>query len=120
MPAAAELDLPLLVANTQHVRQLRPLPRFPAVTRDLSFVVGDATRYDALDDLVRKLNLPDLEAVTYVTTYRGKQIEKGRKVVTIALVFRSAIATLMSEQVEGAVQQVVRAAQEKLGATLRT
>jgi phenylalanyl-tRNA synthetase beta chain len=120
MPTAAELDLPLLVANTQHVRQLRPLPRFPAVTRDLSFVVGDATRYDALDDLVRKLNLPDLEAVTYVTTYRGKQIEKGRKVVTIALVFRSAIATLTSEQVEGAVQQVVRAAQEKLGATLRT
>lgn len=119
-PTAAELDLPALTAHTQHVPQLRPLPRFPAVTRDLSFVVADATRYNALDDLVRGLGLADLEAVNYVTTYRGKQIEQGRKVLTITLVFRSTSATLTSEQVEGAVQQVVRAAQERLGATLRT
>ena len=119
-PTAAELDLPLLVAHTQHVPQLRPLPRFPAVTRDLSFVVPDETRYDALESLVRSLKLGDLEAVTYVTTYRGKQIEKGQKVLTITLVFRSATATLTSEQVEGAVQEVVGAARERLSATLRT
>jgi phenylalanyl-tRNA synthetase beta chain len=120
VPAAAELDLPALIANTQLVPQLRPLPRFPAVTRDLSFVVSEATRYDALEDLVRQLNLPDLEAVTYVTTYRGKQIEKGQKVITITLVFRSPTATLTSEQVEGQVERVTRAAQERLAATLRT
>ena len=119
-PAAAELDLPALIAATQHVPQLRPLPRFPAVRRDLSLVVSDATFYDAIDALVRSLKLADLEEVEYVTTYRGKQVEKGHKSVTIALVFRSPTATLTSEQVEAQVQQVVRAGQEKLGATLRT
>ena len=119
-PAAAELDLPVLVANTQHVPQLRPLPRFPAVRRDLSLAVADSVAYEALEKLIRDLNLPSLAAVEYVTTYRGKPLEKGTKSVTTTLVFRSATATLTSEQVEGAVQQVVRAAQERLGATLRT
>ena len=118
-PAAAELDLPVLVANTQHVPQLRPLPRFPAVRRDLSLAVADSVAYEALEKLIRDLNLPSLAAVEYVTTYRGKPLEKGTKSVTTTLVFRSATATLTSEQVEGAVQQVVRAAQERLGATLR-
>jgi phenylalanyl-tRNA synthetase beta chain len=119
-PAAAELDLPALIAATQHVPQLRALPRFPAVRRDLSLVVSDTTRYDGIDQLVHSLKLADLEEVEYITTYRGKQVVKGHKSVTIALVFRSPVATLTSEQVEAQVQQVVRAAQEKLGATLRT
>jgi len=119
-PTAAELDLPALIANTQHVPQLRPLPRFPAVRRDLSLVVADSVAYDALDKLIREQNLSSLEAVEYVTTYRGKPLEKGTKSLTTTLVFRSPTATLTSEQVEGAVQQVVKVAQEKLGATLRT
>jgi phenylalanyl-tRNA synthetase beta chain len=120
VPAAAELDLPVLIANTQHVPQLRALPRFPAVRRDLSLVVPESLAYDALETLIRGLNLPSLEAVEYITTYRGKPLEKGTKSLTTTLVFRSPTATLTSEQVEGAVQQVVRAAQEQLSATLRT
>jgi phenylalanyl-tRNA synthetase beta chain len=120
VPTAAELDLPALVANTQHVPQLRALPRYPAVRRDLSLVVADSVAYDALDKLIRDLNLPSLEAIEYVTTYRGKPLEKGTKSLTTTLVFRSPTATLTSEQVEGAVQQVVRAAQEQLEAALRT
>jgi phenylalanyl-tRNA synthetase beta chain len=120
VPAAAELDLPLLVADTQHVPQLRPLPRFPAVRRDLSLVVGESVAYEALENLICGLNLPSLEGVEYVTTYRGKPLEKGSKSLTTTLVFRSPTATLTSEQVEGSVQQVISAAQQDLGATLRT
>ena len=120
VPTAAELDLPALIASTQHVPQLRPLPRFPAVRRDLSLVVADSVAYDTLDKLIRDQKLPSLEAVEYVTTYRGKPLEKGTKSLTTTLVFRSPTATLTSEQVEGAVQQVVKAAHERLGATLRT
>jgi phenylalanyl-tRNA synthetase beta chain len=118
-PTAAELDLPPLIANTQHVPQLRALPRFPAVTRDLSFVVADSTRYEAFDTLVRKLSLPDLEDVAFVTTYRGKQLDKGQKSLTITLSFRSPTATLTSEQVEASVRRVADEAQKQLNATLR-
>ena len=76
-------------------------------------------RYDAIEAIVARQDLRDLESVEYVTTYRGKPLAKGFKSVTITLVFRSSETTLTSEQVEDQVQRVVKAAQQELGATLR-
>jgi phenylalanyl-tRNA synthetase beta chain len=120
VPVAAELDLEALLAGAQHVPQLRPLPRFPAVRRDLSFILPDATRFEQLRALVRDANPESLEDLEYVTTFRGKPLEKGTKSVTITLVFRSPQATLTGESVEQSVQGVIRAAEKKLGARLRT
>ena len=110
IPAAAELELELLLAGMQHVPQLKPLPKFPAVRRDLSLVVSEATRYEKLESLIREQNLKDMEALQYVTTYRGKPLEKGQKSVTVTLVFRSPTETLTSEHVDAAMQRVVEAA----------
>jgi phenylalanyl-tRNA synthetase beta chain len=119
LPIAAELEMAVLLAGAQHVPRLHPLPRFPSVRRDLSLVVADNTQYEQLESVVREVKPDQLEAIDYVTTYRGKPLESGVKSVTITLVFRSADSTLTSEAVESAVQKVVDAAKQKLGATLR-
>lgn len=119
-PAAAELELAPLLAGAQSVPQLKPLPRFPAIRRDLSLILGESTRYEQVDALIRGLGTEHLEEIEYVTTYRGKPLEQGQKSVTTTLVFRSPTATLTSEQVEPAVQRVIDAAKRDLGATLRT
>jgi len=116
---AAELELEPLLKFAQHVPQLHPLPRFPSVRRDLSLVVAENTPYEEIERLIRWLDLANLEDLEFVTTYRGKPLEKGSKSITVTLIFRSPTATLTSEQVEGAVQKAVAAAQQKLGATLR-
>ena len=118
-PMAAELDLAVLLEGARHVPQLRPLPRFPAVRRDLSLVVPETTRYEQVDATIHTVAPADLEAVEYVTTYRGKPLEAGTKSVTVALVFRSPTTTLTGEAVESAVAGVVDAARTQLGATLR-
>ena len=118
-PMAAELDLAPLLEGARHVPQLRPLPRFPAVRRDLSLVVPETTRFEQVDATIHAVRPADLEAVEYVTTYRGKPLDAGTKSVTVALVFRSPTATLTGEAVESAVQGVVDAAKVQLGATLR-
>jgi phenylalanyl-tRNA synthetase beta chain len=119
IPAAAELELAPLITHAQHVPQLRELPRFPAVRRDLSLVVADSVPYQALASLIANLKLADLEDLEYVTTYRGKPLEMGTKSLTTTLVFRSSSSTLTSEQVETAVQSVVETAKQNLGASLR-
>ncbi len=120
IPVAAELELaPLLLAHW-HVPQLKELPKFPAVRRDLSLIVAGNLAFEKIESLVRGLNLPDLEELEFVTTYRGKPLDAGKKSVTITLVFRSATATLTSEHVESSVESVVKTAQQQLGATLRT
>jgi phenylalanyl-tRNA synthetase beta chain len=101
------------------VPQLHRLPRFPAVRRDVSLVLPESTAYENVEAVVHSVHPQDLEAVDYVTTYRGKPLESGVKSVTITLVFRSPTTTLTSEAVESSVQRVIGAAKEKLGATLR-
>jgi phenylalanyl-tRNA synthetase beta chain len=116
---AAELELTPLLKFAQHVPQLHQLPRFPSVRRDLSLVVAENTPYEQIERLIRSLDLANLEDLEFVTTYRGKPLDKGTKSITVTLVFRSPAATLTSEQVEGAVQKAVAAAQQQLGASLR-
>jgi len=118
-PCAAELELRVLTGGAQHVPQLKPLPKFPSVRRDLSLVVTEATPFDAIDKLVRKVNPAALEEIEYVTTYRGKPLEKGTKSITLTLVFRSPTTTLTSEEVDAAMHAVVEKAKQELKATLR-
>jgi phenylalanyl-tRNA synthetase beta chain len=75
--------------------------------------------FEKIEELIAAQRPKDLESVEFVTTYRGKPLEKGQKSVTVTLVFRSEEATLTSENVDAAVNGVVAAAKEKLGAGLR-
>ena len=118
LPAAAELEMAPLLAGAQLVPQLRPLPQFPAAPRDLSLVVPESLRYEAVESLVHDVKPAALEAVQYVTTYRGKPLEKGTKSVTITLLFRSNERTLTGEEVESEVHKVIDAA-KKQGWSLR-
>ena len=76
-------------------------------------------RYEQIESLIRELKPEFMEDLEYMTTYRGKPLDKGQKSVTVTFVFRSPTGTLTGEQVESAVQRVVEAAKSKLGATLR-
>jgi phenylalanyl-tRNA synthetase beta chain len=119
IPSAAELDLEPMIQGARHVPQLKPLPKFPPVTRDLSLVVAESVRYEQIESLVRSLRPEHLEDAEYVTTYRGKPLEKGQKSVTLKLVFRAPDRTLTGDEVEAAVKKIVDATAKELGATLR-
>jgi phenylalanyl-tRNA synthetase beta chain len=119
LPAIAELWLEPLLAGYQPVPQLTPLPKYPAIRRDLSLLVTDAVRYEQIESLVGELKLDALEGVDYVTTYRGKPLEKGSKSVTFTLSFRKPDGTLTSGEVDERVGRVVELAKTKLSATLR-
>ncbi len=118
-PPAAELDHAALIAGARPVPQLVPLAIFPPARRDVSFVVPDGTRFADLSTLIGSLGLEQLEAVEYVTTYRGKPLAAGTKSVTLALAFRAPDRTLTGAEVDAAVARAVSAAGESLGATVR-
>jgi phenylalanyl-tRNA synthetase beta chain len=118
-PFACQLDMAELIAGTIAVKRLRPLPQFPAARRDLSLIVDDALAYETIEQTLRKSSPPHLEEIDYVTTFRGKPLDAGKKSVTVTLVFRGESGTLTGEQVEASVATAFAAAKEKLGATLR-
>jgi phenylalanyl-tRNA synthetase beta chain len=119
IPAAAELELLPLIEGAQRVPRQADLPMFPAVRRDLSLVVAESMPYEKIESAIRGRKPQLMEDLEYVTTYRGKPLEKGQKSVTVAMVFRSPTQTLTGQQVDATVQQVVDAVKSELGATLR-
>jgi phenylalanyl-tRNA synthetase beta chain len=118
-PPAAELDVDELLRGFSPLPTLQPLAKFPGVHRDLSLIVSESVRYEQLDALIHRVRPEHLEESQYVTTYRGKPMEKGQKSVTIKLIFRSPQRTLTGNEVESAVKVITDAAGQELHATLR-
>ena len=78
-----------------------------------------ADRYQ-IQEVIAGVDQPLRTDVQYVTTYRGKPIENGKKSVTLTAVYQSAEATLRSEQVDDQIAAIVKALADTLGAEVRT
>jgi phenylalanyl-tRNA synthetase beta chain len=117
---AAELDLDALIASYPPPRRVSELPRYPGIERDLSIVIDESAPWQRVATTVADVKPELLESVAFVGTYRGKPIEKGRKSVTLRMLFRDPQRTLRHEEVDPQVQRVVEALHRTLGATLRT
>jgi phenylalanyl-tRNA synthetase beta chain len=117
--AAAAVRFDALLAAAQQTKVFQPIPRFPAVRRDLSLIVAEKITWKQLADAIAAVPQPMRVAVDYVTTYRGQPVVDGCKSVTVTLTYRSTEATLRSEQVDQQVDQVVQALRKELSAELR-
>ncbi|MHC4986234.1 MAG: phenylalanine--tRNA ligase subunit beta-related protein, partial [Planctomycetota bacterium] len=118
--AAAAVDFDKILAAAGQPVTYQPLPRFPAVRRDLSLIVPEATTWKQLAEAIEAVEQPLRVALDYVTTYRGKPIAADKKSVTAALTYRSPDGTLRSEQVDEQIEAVIQQTQAALGAELRT
>lgn len=118
-PVYGELDLSLLAGGPARRRRFTGLPRFPAVERDLAVVLREETPYQALEETVRGAGLRDLESLELFDIYRGRQAGEGRKSLAIRLLFRSPARTLLSSEVDGHMDAVMRAIESRLGGEVR-
>lgn len=116
---AAELDLEPLLALFPGRADVRPLPHFPPIERDLSLVVPEPTRWEAVRAVVERARPELLDGIAFVSTFRGKSLPKDRKSVTVRLRFRHGERTLRRDEVEPQVARVVEVARVELGAELR-
>ncbi len=117
--AACECDWALASAGYPPAATARLLPNHPALDRDLSLVVGDSTTWEEIATLVSSAALASLESVEFVGLWRGKGIPKGKKSVTLRLLFRAEGRTLRREEVEPEIARLTDVLTAKLGAELR-
>jgi phenylalanyl-tRNA synthetase beta chain len=113
------VKLEVLSGAAELKRAYEPIAKYPPVQRDLSLVVDESLTWSELAEALERVDQPLREALEYVTTYRGKPLEKGKKSVTITLTYRSPDGTLRSEDVDEQVEQIIAAAKERFSAELR-
>ena len=108
-----------LIDAAQLVRVYQPLPRFPAVRRDLSVIVDEPITWKQLSEAVAGIDQPLRQSLEYVTTYRGKPVPNGRKSVTLALEYRCPDRTLRGEEVDEQIEKILSILRENFSAELR-
>ena len=112
----------LLIDEMQPLAQTeityQPLPKFPAITRDLSLVCADEVPVGDLQAAMKKAVGNILEQITLFDVYKGEQIAAGMKSVSFSIRMRSHEGTLTDEQADAAMKRVLKALKEH-GATLR-
>jgi phenylalanyl-tRNA synthetase beta chain len=113
------LNFDALSAGGLVTRRFSPVPRFPAVRRDISVIVDEAVTWKQLAAAIESVAQPMRVGLDYVTTYRGKPIAAGKKSVTAAITYRSSEGTLRGEQVDAEMSNIVSALKASLGAELR-
>lgn len=117
---AAELDFDSLLSLAGAAPKVKPIPRFPAIRRDLSIVVSEDVRWAAIIAAVEDEAPAELEDVEFVGIYRGKGIPDGSKCVTLSLLFRDEDGTLTHETVDALQAGIVASLGEATAAELRT
>ena len=116
---AAELNLGLLFSKQPRPFEYVPLPRFPGVVRDLSFLVGRDVPYQGIKMAIDKLGLPHLEDFGVIDHYAGANIPKDKKSLSLRFTFRNPKATLVAEDVDKAEQKIVKSLKSAFKIELR-
>ena len=115
----AEIDVVLLHDLEGAEPVYTPLPRFPAITRDIAVVCDAAVPVGELTECIRKAEKNVLRGVKLFDVYTGVGIPEGKKSVAFSLTLRSDDGTLTDDHAEEAVRAVLDALRESFGAVIR-
>ncbi len=115
----AQIVLKPLFERDQPIVLYKPLPRFPAVERDLALLCDADLPAADIESAIRAGGGKLLEDVKLFDVYQGSQIQAGKKSVAYSLWFRSNEGTLSDADIEPALRKIFKKLEEK-GCTLRS
>jgi len=116
---AFEVDFGALEKVARLSPQFRPLPRYPAVLRDLAVVVPVSMQAAEVREVIREVGQPLVEDAALFDVYTGTPLPVGQKNLAFALTYRSAERTLRDDEVHEAHGRIVEEVQRRLGGQLR-
>lgn len=104
-----KINIPELMAKSSDEKIYKPLPKFPATTRDISVVCSRELPVAQLEKAIKGAVGSILEKVSLFDVYMGEQIEEGKKSVSYSISMRSHEGTLTDEQADKTMDKVVKA-----------
>jgi len=113
------IDIEPLVDGASLKPEYKPLPRFPAVSRDIAMLVDDHVLVKQIEQQISTKAGRILEEIKLFDVYKGKQVPEGKKSVAYSITFRAHDRTLTDDEVAKAMADILKALSEKLGAQLR-
>ena len=116
---AAEIDLAALFEKTPRPFEVAPVPKFPGVSRDLSFLLDRAVPFGEVARVLGKLNQPLLEGFELRDRFAGAPVPADKVSLTVRFRFRHPQRTLVAEEVDRVEQEIVGQLRSALNIQLR-
>ena len=113
-----EIYLTALLPFTIGHKMFQPIPRFPAIVRDMALIVDADITHLRVQDTIG--SFPLVERVAIFDVYSGEPVPAGKKSLAYRVTFRSPTHTLTDEEVNKIQQQILRKLSRELGTTLRS
>jgi len=115
-----EMDISTLMKYANSKFSYQPLPKYPAILRDLAVLVEESVAAADIERVMKKNGGSHLKDVSLFDVYTGRQVAEGQKSLAFTLHFQSNDKTLTDDEVDEAIGQVVGAVVENFRAELRT
>ncbi len=116
---AAELDFDAIFARKAPEKLYKTLPKFPATTRDFSFVCDESIEVGVIEEEMTKAGGKLIEAITLFDIYRGPQVGENKKSVSMRVTLRASDRTLTVEEAEKTSAKILSALNKAFDITLR-
>ncbi|MBR4798355.1 MAG: phenylalanine--tRNA ligase subunit beta, partial [Oscillospiraceae bacterium] len=116
---AAVISVEKLFAVRGGVRRFTPLPKFPAMTRDLAIVCDISVPSGAIEREIRIACSDILESISVFDVYTGDKVPAGKKSIAYSLVLRHKDRTMTDDEADTAIARSLKRL-ERIGASLRS
>ena len=115
----AILDFDRMFENSDTSKEYKPLPKFPATTRDLAVLAPKSVTVADITEMIEDRSKGILESVKLFDVYSGSQIPDGFISLAFSLVFRASDRTLNDDEIDTKIKKIVKALAE-IGVTIRS
>ncbi|MBQ8163067.1 MAG: phenylalanine--tRNA ligase subunit beta [Clostridia bacterium] len=115
----AELDFEKMFEVRNKDIHYKALPKFPALTRDFSFVCDEDIEVGTIEKIMKNASTSVVESIKLFDIYRGVQVGENKKSVSFKVSLRAADRTLNDQEADSAVKKILKALERELGITLR-
>ncbi|MBQ8432363.1 MAG: phenylalanine--tRNA ligase subunit beta [Clostridia bacterium] len=116
----AELDFDGIFEKANMKKAYKALPKYPATTRDFSFVCDEEMEVGAIEGVMAKAGGNLVENIVLFDIYRGAQVGEGKKSVSIRVTLRAADRTLTVEEADKVSKKILNDLKFKMGLELRS
>jgi len=114
-----EIDIDLLYELTNLSISYKSLPKYPEMERDLAIVVDEEILTYDLESSIKTNGGKLLEGISLFDVYQGEQVSEGKKSMAYSLIFRAKDRTLTDEEVNKALEKILRKLKEEYEVELR-
>jgi len=113
-----EIKLLPLLEIVKEEREFQPLPKYPAIIRDISFIISQDILIDKILNIIQDVSPLNLEDVDLFDVYIGENLQSGSKSLSFHLTFRAEDYTLKNKEVDKEMEKIYKAL-KNIGAEIR-